>query len=184
MQWASPNPARRGFPPIDEFVLPGVEHAARVGDYQAEFSFLPVAGLVRSKPDLWRLTASTFRLTAWFRNDYARESLGGLDEPAGATSQTASLVSQEFLDQQHSALATASICWCCRTIGVRIRDQFTIVGVYDYFPTAEAAPVTVVGNMEYIISYFGVTMPHRIWMRLEPGADPEACDKGGQDYRH
>src|SRR5690606_3517750 len=58
--------------------------------------------------------------------------------------------------------------------GLRIRDQFTIVGVYNYFPTAEAAPVVVVGNLEYIISYFGITMPHRIWMHLAPGTDPRA----------
>ena len=29
---------------------------------------------------------------------------------------------------------------------------------------------TIVGNFEYLNSFFGVTMPHRLWLRLQPDA--------------
>src|SRR5690606_31473909 len=45
-----------------------------------------------------------------------------------------------------------------------------IVGVYEHFPTVYEDKETVIGNLEYINSFFGVTMPHRIWLRLQPGA--------------
>jgi predicted lysophospholipase L1 biosynthesis ABC-type transport system permease subunit len=55
-------------------------------------------------------------------------------------------------------------------VGLSVRAQFTVVGAYEYFPTVYDDEVAVVGNLEHIISYFGITTPHRIWFRLEPGA--------------
>jgi putative ABC transport system permease protein len=117
-----------------------------------------------------------FPLTAWFRNDYARESLGGLMNRL-AMVPDGILVSQEFLDDNALRIGDRLELLVLHDFGIRVRDQFTIVGVYNYFPTAESAPVVVVGNMEYIISYFGITMPHRIWINLAPDADPDAVAK-------
>lgn len=160
-------------PPIDEFkFLPGVEHAARVGSYQSEI-FLPGSGSgTQVKARFMAIDRLDFPLTAWFRNDYARESLGGLMNRL-AQLPDGILVSQEFLDQHALRVGDRLELLVIPDFGIRIRDLFTIVGVYNYFPTAESEPVVLVGNMEYIISYFGVTMPHRIWLNLAPGASPD-----------
>lgn len=169
-----PEPGAAWVPPIDEFkVLPGVEHAARVGKYQSEIFLDSGSGSVQIEATFMAIDRLDFPLTAWFRNDYARESLGGLMNRL-ALIPDGILVSQEFLDQHALNIGDRLNLLVIPDYGLSIRDQFTIVGVYNYFPTAEAKPVTLVGNMEYIISYFGITMPHRIWMRLTPGTDPES----------
>jgi putative ABC transport system permease protein len=161
-------------PPIDEFkVLPGVDYAARVGNYTAEI-FIPTAGsTTQIDARFMAIDRLDFPLTAWFRNDYARESLGGLMNRLAVVSDGI-LVSQEFLDQASLNIGDRLDVMVLPDIGLRLREQFTIVGVYNYFPTAESEPVVLVGNMEYINSFYGIAMPHRIWMRLEPGADKEA----------
>src|SRR5690606_353682 len=58
-------------------------------------------------------------------------------------------------------------------LGVSVRQEFTVVGIYEYFPTAYPEQPVAVGNLEYINSFFGVTMPHRIWLRLKPGVTVE-----------
>jgi putative ABC transport system permease protein len=166
-----PEPGAEWVPPIDEFkVLPGVDYAARVGSYETEI-FIPSGdSTAQVEARFMAIDRIDFPLTAWFRDDYARESLGGLMNRL-AMIPDGILVSQELLDEYSLRIGDRLDLLVIPDFGIRIRDGFTIVGVYNYFPTAESAPVTVVGNMEYIISYFGVTMPHRIWMRLLPDAD-------------
>lgn len=168
-----PEPGMNWVPPIDEFkTLPGVDHAARVGRYQSAI-FIP-GGAGRDQIDATFLAIDRldFPLTAWFRNDYARESMGGLMNRLAQVPDGV-LVSQEFLDQQALTIGDRLSLLVIPDFGLSIREQFTIVGVYTYFPTAEAEPVVIVGNMEHIISFFGVTMPHRVWMRLTPDASPD-----------
>lgn len=167
-----PEPGAEWMPPIDEFkVLPGVEHAARVGSYQTEIFLAGGDGTSQVEGRFMAIDRLDFPLTAWFRDDYARESLGGLMNRL-ALVPDGILVSQEFLDQHALHVGDRLELLVIPDFGIRVRDLFTIVGVYNYFPTAESDPVVVVGNMEYIISFFGITMPHRIWMRLAPGVDP------------
>ncbi len=169
-----PEPGAEWVPPIDEFkVLPGVDHAARVGDYQSEIFMSNGSGRTQVEARFMAIDRLDFPLTAWFRDDYARESLGGLMNRL-AQIPDGILVSQEFLDQFALNVGDRVEMLVIPDFGISVRQLFTIVGVYTYFPTAESAPVTVVGNMDYIISFFGITMPHRIWMRLTPGADPDA----------
>jgi putative ABC transport system permease protein len=170
----APEPGAAWIPPIDEFkALPGVQHAARVGVYEGELFVSGGQGMAQVDARFMAIDRIDFPLTAWFRNDYARESLGGLMNRL-APFPDGILVSQEFLNEHALRIGDRVDMLVLPDYGTRIRDLFTIVGVYDYFPTAEEAPVTVVGNFDHIISYFGVTMPHRIWMDLEPGADADA----------
>jgi putative ABC transport system permease protein len=58
---------------------------------------------------------------------------------------------------------------------VGMAADLTIVGTYTYFPTVyEEEAVTIVGNLEYLSSLFGITVPHDLWLRLEPGAAGKA----------
>jgi putative ABC transport system permease protein len=169
-----PEVGAEWIPPIDEFkFLPGVQHAARVGSYQTEIFLSSGGGNIQVEARFMAIDRLDFPLTAWFRNDYARESLGGLMNRL-ARFPDGILVSQEFLDQHSLNIGDRISLLVIPDFGVRIREPFTIVGVYTYFPTAESEPVVLVGNMEYIISFFGITMPHRIWLRLTPDADAEA----------
>lgn len=167
------QPGAEWVPPIDEFKeLPGVEHAARVGTYPTEI-LLASGDRTKIEARFLAIDRLDFPLTAWFRNDYARESLGGLMNRL-AQLPDGILVSQEFLDQHALRVGDRIELLILPDVGIRLRELFTIVGVYTYFPTTESAPVAIVGNMDYITSFFGITMPHRIWMRLDAGADRDA----------
>jgi putative ABC transport system permease protein len=48
------------------------------------------------------------------------------------------------------------------------------VGTYNYFPTVYEDEITIIGNLEYLSSFFGLPMPHRLWLRLQNGAAGEA----------
>jgi putative ABC transport system permease protein len=170
----SPTPGASWIPPIDEFkVLTGVVDAAEVGHFESEI-FVPTGdSTAQVDASFMAINRIDFPLTAWFRNDYARESLGGLMNRL-ALVPDGILVSQALVDKYNLHVGDHVDLLILPDFGLTIRDQFTIVGIYNYFPTAEATPETIVGNMDYIVSYFGVTMPHDIWMRLKPGADPGA----------
>jgi putative ABC transport system permease protein len=180
-------------PPIDEFsLLPGVTHAARMGRYPGELMMPTGSGIDRIETDFLAIDRIDFPLTAWFRNDYARESLGGLMNRLALT-PNGILVSQALVNQYNLRIGDSIELLVIPDFGLSVRDRFTIVGIYDYFPTVEQPTVTqsvtdraaarrpeptgrnaVIGNMDYIISFFGVTMPHRIWLNLAPDAQIEA----------
>jgi putative ABC transport system permease protein len=164
----SPSAGADWIPPIDEFtLLPGVEHAARVGAYLTSMT-LPGSAPTGIDGRFLALDRIDFSLTAWYRDDFARESLGGLMNRLAATSDGI-LVSQRFLEQHTLRIGDRIDILVIPEAGLSTRDLFTIVGTFEHFPTVYD-DVTVVGNLEHIESYFGVTMPHRIWFRLAPGA--------------
>lgn len=158
-------------PPVDEFtVLPGVEHAARVGDYQAEFFFAGGSG--RTQGRFMAIDRLDFPLTAWFRSDFAQESLGGLMNRL-ALVPDGILISRQLLEANSLRIGDRVSMLVIPDLGVSVRQEFTVVGIYEYFPTAYPEQPVAVGNLEYINSFFGVTMPHRIWLRLKPGVTVE-----------
>lgn len=162
-------PGMEWVPPVDEFsALPGVAHAARIGNYTAEIYLAGAGGGISAR--FMALDRLDFPLTAWFRSDFAAESLGGLMNRL-AQFPDGILVSQEFLERNLLRVGDQISLLVIPEFGLSIRDRFTIVGTYTYFPTVQANQVVVVGNLEHIIDYFGVVMPHRIWLRLEPDAD-------------
>jgi putative ABC transport system permease protein len=110
-----------------------------------------------------------FPFVANFRNDFARESLGSLMNRLAVVPEGI-LVSQEFLTQNALRIGDRLDLLVLADVGLSIRSQFTVVGVFDYFPTVYPKEVTVVGNLDYINDFFGVTMPHSIWFRVAPGA--------------
>jgi putative ABC transport system permease protein len=56
--------------------------------------------------------------------------------------------------------------------GAEVQSEFTIVGVYDYFPTVyEDQKVTVIGNLENLTELFSFIPPFDLWLKLKPGAD-------------
>jgi ABC-type antimicrobial peptide transport system permease subunit len=84
------------------------------------------------------------------------------------------LVSQRFLSENQLAINDKITIWVLTNFGASVETQFTVVGVYEHFPTVYEDQETIIGNMEHLFSYFGMTMPHRIWLKLQPDASGTA----------
>ncbi len=161
-------------PPIVDFVeLPGVEGATRVGEYDAR---MEVGGGRSASVRFLTVDRTEFATVAWFRRDFAGESLGSLMNRL-ATSPDSVLVSQSFLAQHLLKIGDSIPLWVTLDAGFRFQSQFTIVGVYSLFPTTEEAENAVIGNLDYLALLAGATFPHDIWLRVEEGTDSHALLK-------
>jgi putative ABC transport system permease protein len=49
--------------------------------------------------------------------------------------------------------------------------SFRVAGLYDYFPTVNAEPTTIIANLEHLSIQAGAELPHLIWLQLSPAAD-------------
>lgn len=160
-------------PPIGEYEeLPGVAAATRVGDYEGIIHLASGNGRAVEGRFI-AIDRAHFAEVAWFRHDFARESLGALMNRLAALPDGI-LVSQAFLDQHALRINDKISIQVVTTFGANFTDQFTIVGVYNHFPTVYEEEVAVVGNLEHVFSYFGQTMFHSIWLRMEPGTSGDA----------
>ena len=159
-------------PPVGDYeALPGVANAAKVGDYKAIIK-LAAGGGSRIDARFLAIDRIEFPYVAWFRFDFARESLGSLMNrlapiPAGI------LVSQGFLDRHNLHIGDHIEIQVFADYDAVFSEPFTVVGVYDYFPTVYDDQVTVVGNIDFVFSFFGTTMPHDIWMHAEENVTGE-----------
>ena len=149
--------------------LPGVAATARVGDYglridtsQGRFTgrFLAVDRL-----DL--------PSALWFRSDFARDSVGGLMNRLAGTPENV-LVSQRFLEENALNVGDPLPMTIILDDGIRLTVTFTIAGAYGYFPTAYTEDTVIIGNLETLFLLVGSEFPHHTWLRLQPGADPDA----------
>lgn len=149
--------------------LPGVVSATRVGDYFAEIN-LAAGNEINGR--FLALDRLDFPSVAWFRPDFAQEPLGGLMNRL-AVSPNAILVSQRFLDQYPVRIGDQIPTSVALGSGVRVSALFTVVGAYEYFPTAyeDEDGMTVIGNLEYLSDFIGVPPYHRIWLRAQEGAE-------------
>jgi putative ABC transport system permease protein len=90
-----------------------------------------------------------------------------------ATTPDGVLVSQAFLEQHAIQIGDRISMLVLTDLGATVNSAFTVVGTYRHFPTIYDDEVAVIGNLDYLFSFFGIAMPHNIWLRLEAGADNE-----------
>ena len=163
-------------PAPSEFLkLPGVAAATRVGNYFATI-----------KPNQDRdedgrflaIDRLNFPSTAWFRSDFSQDNLGTLMNRL-ALSQDGVLVSQDFLAKNKLNIGDLISVRVSIDQKTRLQSEFTIVGVYQYFPTAyeDQEGVTVIGDIDSLSNLINYTVPHDIWLKLKPGADGKAVLK-------
>ncbi|RME53456.1 MAG: ABC transporter permease, partial [Caldilineae bacterium] len=163
-------PGADWIPPADEFAaVPGVARATRVGDYRAEIRL--AEGKVSGR--FLGVDRVQFPETAWFRSDLAGEPLGALMNRLALAPENI-LVSEDFLAQNNLQIGDRLQILVITDYNASVSSQFTVAGVFTHFPTVYEDQVTVIGNLDYLFSFFPVAMPHRIWLRLEPGADGAA----------
>jgi len=155
-------PAPREFNAVE-----GVLNTTRVGDYPSRIT------LPSREETLARFMAIDrldFPLVGWWRGDFAQEPLGGLMNRL-ARAPDGILVSQKFLTDNGLHVGDQISIQVDATDIFKTRSLFTIVGIFDYFPTVyEEQAITVVGNLDQIISLFGFTPIHDIWLKIEPTA--------------
>jgi len=152
-------------PPVDEYAsVSGVAAATRVGSYTADIR-LPGRSI---RGRFLALDRSDFPSVAWFRQDLASEPLGALMNRLALGGSNV-LVSEKFFADNLLTIGSRIEILVLTDFGASINEQFVVAGIYKHFPTVYENEVVVVGNMDYIFSYFPVTMPHRIWLRLQPG---------------
>jgi len=149
----------------------GVTSATRVGDFPARLN-------LSTGDEMWgrflAIDRVDFPSAAWFRPDFAHESLGALMNRL-ALAQDNVLVSQDFLAGHSLQVGDQIPVLVAIDDMLGVRSNFTIAGTYDYFPTVyEEEEVALVGNMDYLSTLLGIGVPHDIWLRLEPGANVES----------
>jgi putative ABC transport system permease protein len=162
-------PAPGAFSKVD-----GVLNATRVGDYPSRITLAGKSDILARFVAIDRLD---FPLVAWWRSDFAAEPLGGLMNRL-ALAPDGILVSQEFLTENALHVGDQISIQVDATDIFKNRSLFTVVGTFDYFPTVyEEQRITVIGNLDHIISLFGFVPIHDIWLKIQPEASEAVIRK-------
>ena len=147
--------------------LLGVLDATRVGTYNMSTRLID-SGDIRGR--FLAVDRIDFARVGWFRADFANDSLGGLMNLL-AQSDDAILLSNDILQRNHLMVGDTINLHISINYAMTINSPFTIVGTYEYFPTVyEEQRITFIGNLNYLSFYFGILVPHDIWVALESDA--------------
>ncbi|MEA3407507.1 MAG: FtsX-like permease family protein [Chloroflexota bacterium] len=168
------------FVPVSEHLkVPGINAATRVGSYPASAKI----GKSSASGTFYGIDRMAFPEVSFFREDFAYNSLGGLMNRL-ALDNSALLVSPNFLydyslDIGDHVEITVSV-W-----GARKSIDFIIADVIKYFPTyypEEDNDYLFVGNLDYVFEQMGGLFPYDVWIRTDPGVDPEEISRALMDY--
>lgn len=159
--------------PVDAYrSIPGVTDSTRIGNYDA----IPSLGQP-PKVQLLGIDRLDFARVAYFRRDYAKDSLGELLNKLGQNPDGI-LVTQKFLDDTGLSIGDPLIMNVIIVSEIQTMP-FTIVGTFDYFPTIyESELPGMVANLDYIFGLVGGAQPHDIWLRTAPDVDPLQIQQG------
>jgi len=158
------------FLPVSEYAkIPDVQAATRVGSYVA--SVQGFSGLY-SKGEYLGIDRVDFPQVAFWRRDFAGYSLGVLMNSLAAMANGI-LVPTDFL-RTYSLQPGDPLTLIVTTSSVLTTLDLVIVGSFDMFPTwyPDDGPLFV-GNLDYLYEQAGGEYPYHVWMKLEPGANPE-----------
>lgn len=151
-------------PTADEFAaLPGVDAATRVGDYRAE---VEVAGGDEMRLRFLAVDRVDFPHVAWFRRDFADESLGGLMNLLAAESRNI-LMPRPLLAQLNLLPGDEIRLKVNLATGQSVTDQFVVAGVYDHFATVYHEPYTLIGNLDHLFALAGTAYAYDVWMQVD-----------------
>lgn len=153
-------------PMSDYLAIPGVEDAARVGQFEAS-----VKHSLGKDPIFLGIDRLDLPRVLYFRADFTQANLGELMNRLGMYPNGV-LVSNRFL-QRTRMLEGQKLEMKVQVDYDRYDLNFLIVGVYDYFPTAYPADQEVIiGNLDTLFVQVGKETFHQIWMKTDPAVDP------------
>jgi putative ABC transport system permease protein len=163
-------------PVSDHQQLPGVEAAARVGNYNATANI----GGRQQAGQLLGIDRFDFPGVAYFRPDFAQnEALGGVMNRL-AIDRTHIVVSRDFLARNNLIIGDP-----LRLIVVAAGDSaeidFIVAGSLDLFPTQypQDGPFFV-ANLDYIHEGLGGSYPYDVWLTTADAADGQAIVDGAR----
>jgi putative ABC transport system permease protein len=163
----SSDALRWRFLPVSEYrSLRNVQDAGRVGRYEARVQtaegFRPGTYLGVDRTD--------FADVAFWRDDFAAESLGGLMNLLALRSD-AILLPGAFMTE-HVLSVGDTIQVAVRAYDQQTTMPATIVGGFDYFPSwyPDTGPL-VVGNLDYFFQEAQMQYPYRVWLEADPAID-------------
>lgn len=139
----------------------GAEQAIRVGNYDARIEGLTSR---RLQARMLGVDRAEFSSVAWFRPDFASETLGALMNRLAAAPE-AVLVPRPFLEEHLLQVGDRLDVWVTLEPGISVRTNYMISGVYEYFPTAEEDEIVLVGNLEFLHLIGGAIYEYEIWLR-------------------
>jgi putative ABC transport system permease protein len=127
--------------------------------------------------DLMGIDRLTFPRVSYYRDDFARESLGALMNSLAANPQGI-LARQSFLDATGLAVGSPlKIKASSPTLGLDLNQEMTIVGAYDYFPsiypnaTASDDPElpVFITNLDALFGSPEAVLGYDVWLDLQEG---------------
>ncbi len=171
------NEAQWLFLPVsDHLEAPGVQAAARVGDYSATTNI----GGRQQTGQLLGVDRAYFPRVALFRDDFASESLGGLITRL-AVDWSNILVSQDFMRRNQLYIGDP-LRLTVNAAGEYKEIDFTVAGPLNLFPTLypQDGPFFV-ANLEYIYEGLGGAYPYDVWLATDPAVSGNDIAQGAQD---
>ncbi|UCC61428.1 MAG: ABC transporter permease [Anaerolineae bacterium] len=152
----------------DHMLADGVLMAARVGEYKVRSTLGR-----REEGTFVGVDRVDFPSVAFFRYDFAPDSLGGLMNLLALDSR-ALLVERGFLAR--NSLGVGDLLRLELSMGGESRTvEFVVAGVLDLFPTQypEDGPF-LVGNLDYAFQQMGDEYPYSVWLMTEGERPTEA----------
>ncbi len=161
-------------PPQEFTKINGVLDATRVGSYYARTE---LASGSQAHGEFLAIDRLNFPAVAWWRSDLASESLGALMNRLATTSDGI-LVSQQFFADNALQIGDLVGFDVEANDVYKTTSLFTVVGVFDYFPTVYFdRDFTVIGNLDHLTAAFGFIPTHDIWLKIAPDASEAAIRK-------
>jgi putative ABC transport system permease protein len=150
--------------------IPGVVAATRVAEFEANLSGaadLPSLRFVA-------IDRTQFPKVAYFRSDYARESLPALMNRLGQL-QDGVLVPRALAEQRGLGIGDPVSFNLTPAKDLRLRLDTKVAGFFEYFPTVYPdESLAVVGNLAQLDLNAWDVLPYQMWLKLGPGADRQA----------
>jgi putative ABC transport system permease protein len=162
------------FLPVSEYLaLPGVQAATRVGRYPATTR----VGEETYTGVFMGVERYDFSRVAFWRKDFAPESLGALMNALAATPNGV-LVPRDFIQARFLQVGDR-LRVLVNTYGQTNELDFNIVGTFDLFPTwyPETEGPLFVGDLDYLFREAGGQFPYQVWLGTAPDVDYAEIDK-------
>lgn len=151
-------------PTVDEFTdQPGVTAAARVGEFRAE---VEMAGGEELRLRFLGVDRLDFAQVAWFRRDFAPDSLGGLMNLLAIEPRNV-LLPRDLMALLGLRPGEEFTMKVTLAAGQSVTTQFVAVGIYDHFPTVYEDGFTVLGNLDHLFSLAGSDYGYRVWLSVD-----------------
>ena len=150
----------------DHLKLPAVENVTRVGKYPGTFSY----GVGELPAHIMGIDRLDFPRVAYYRDDFAAESLGGLMNALGA--EPNGVLIPTLLARETGLRPGDLMAVSVDVLDINYDHEMMIVGTYDYFPTIypEVNPTLIV-NLESIFNNPDEVVGYNIWLDVNQNTD-------------